>query len=489
MRRPCPRAKLSEDKGKGGGMSEDADERVARMGMFDAQAGLDRPARGGLGSVRAPAEDIPVFASTDVLVVGGGPAGTTAAIAAARTGASVILVERYNHLGGLSTGGLVIWIDRMSDWDGKLVIRGLAEELLDRLPADAIKGPDSSLWGSRDEAPVAEWAPRASAHHGAVTWAPMIDPEWLKLASLAMVQEAGVDLLLHSWASAPLMEDGRLAGAIIESKQGRQAVRAKAVVDASGDGDMFSRAGEGSEGDIDQDNIHHCANTASLLSGVDVDAWMAFRTGDSVGYKQFMAAGRKAVKHFILPLAGWRDDVVVFMGPRFSGFDVLKIDDLTQLELLSRQAIVDLMTFYKANAPGFEKSWLMLTAPQLGARHSRRLVGRHRMTATETRSGEVLADEIGVSPSLSPNLPTVSVPYGALLPAGADNLLVAGRHISTDAQTHTFMREIPQCWLTGHAAGVAAAMTAGGGGRAHEVSAPDLRRELARQGAYLHDQA
>lgn len=327
-------------------MADDPDIGTAQKGVFDAGRSIVRPQRGGLGTVTAPAEQVPVFASTDVLVIGGGPAGTTAAIAAARTGASVILVERYNHLGGLSTGGLVIWIDRMSDWDGQLVIRGMAEELMDRLPKDAVKGPSPALWGSREEAAVREWSPRASAHHGTMTWAPMIDPEWLKLASLSMISEAGVDVLLHSWASAPLMEDGKLAGAIIESKEGRQAIRAKAVVDCSGDGDMFARTGELAEDDVEQDNIHHCANTASLLSGVDVNAWMAFRTSDSDGFKQFMKAGREAVTHFILPMAGWRDDVVVFMGPRFSGFDVLKIDDLIQLELLSRQAIVDLLHFY-----------------------------------------------------------------------------------------------------------------------------------------------
>lgn len=469
-------------------MAEDLETQEAQKGMFGAGDGAVRPARFGLGHVSEVERKLPVFAETDVLVVGGGPAGTTAAVSAARLGARVILVERYNHLGGLATGGLVIWIDRMSDWDGKLVIRGIAEEILDRLPKDAIKGPSKALLGSRDEAAVNEWAPRASAHHGTVTWAPMIDPEWLKLAKLSMIREAGVDVLLHTWVTAPLNENGRLAGAIVESKQGRMAIRAKTVIDASGDGDMFAQTGEETEGDVDKDNIHHCANTASLLTGIDVDRWMDFRTGDTEGFKQFMAAGRKAVKHFILPMAGWRDDTVVFMGPRFSGFDVLKIDDLTHLELLSREAIVALLNFYKANAPGFEKAWLMLTAPQLGARHSRRLVGLHRMTVSETRSGIVLPDEIGVSPSLSPNLPTVSVPYGALLAKNSDNLLVAGRHISTDAQTHTFMREIPQCWLTGHAAGVAAALAADKGIEAKNLSVPEIRQALKAQGAYLQEQ-
>src|SRR5215204_1919962 len=87
-----------------------------------------------------PSREIPVYAETDVLVIGGGPAGCAAAVAAARVGADVLLVERYGHLGGLSTGGLVIWIDRMTDWQGQLVIRGFAEELFDRLPADAVAG-------------------------------------------------------------------------------------------------------------------------------------------------------------------------------------------------------------------------------------------------------------------------------------------------------------------------------------------------------------
>jgi hypothetical protein len=458
-------------------------------GIFNARALSPRRERPDLGTIREPARDIPVFATTDVLVVGGGPAGTTAAVAAARCGADVIVTERYNHLGGLSTGGLVIWIDRMSDWNGDLAIRGLAEELLDRLPDDAILGPPADLWGSRDEAAVATWKRRYSAFHGTVTHAPMIDPEWLKLESLNMVLDAKVELLLHSWVAAPLIEDGRAVGAILESKQGRMAIRAKTVIDTTGDGDLFTQSGEGFEGDINADDIHHTANTAATLSGLDVARWFQFQDDDPDGYREFLALGRATLKHFVLPFAGWRNDVVVFMGPRFAGFDVLKIDDLTALEILSRESIVALLNFFRAHAPGFENAWIMLTAPQLGARHSRRLIGAAQMTATETRSGRILPDEIGISPSLSPNLPPVSVPYGALLPRHTDNLLVAGRHISTDAQTHAFMREIPQCWLTGHAAGVAAALSVQAGVTARNVSIPDLQATLRKQGALVRTEA
>src|SRR5688572_31875198 len=105
-------------------------------------------------SIEEPARSVPVHTECDVLVVGGGPAGTAAAVAAARMGADVVLLERYNHLGGLSTGGLVIWIDRMTDWNGQLVIRGFGEEVLDRLPRDAVAGPPRERWGSTEDASV-----------------------------------------------------------------------------------------------------------------------------------------------------------------------------------------------------------------------------------------------------------------------------------------------------------------------------------------------
>jgi flavin-dependent dehydrogenase len=199
-------------------------------------------------TVTEPAQRVPVFRDCDVLVAGGGPSGTAAAIAAARAGADVVLVERHNHLGGLSTGGLVIWIDRMTGWSGEPVIRGIGEELLDRLPKEAVAGPPRAAWGSADAATAAYWKERTAAFHGIVTWSPTVDPENLKLLSQEMVLAERVHLVLHAWAAAPILdEEGRVGGVVFESKEGRLAIRAKVTIDGTGDGDLFHRAAASSK--------------------------------------------------------------------------------------------------------------------------------------------------------------------------------------------------------------------------------------------------
>ncbi len=127
----------------------------------------------------------------------------------------------------------------------------------------------------------------------------------------------------------------------------------------------------------------------------------------------------------------------------------------------------------------------MLGAPQIGVRHSRRLTGLRKVTRQQWDSGHVWDDEIGVSTSLSPKTPNISVPYGALVPEARDNILGAGRHVSCDPNSHTFLREIPQCWFTGQAAGVAAALAAGTNTRPRDLDVRTIQRELLRQGAYL----
>ncbi len=458
-------------------------ERFLSSDLFERKD--QREPRPDYGFVEERARRIPVYHRCDVLVVGGGPSGTAAAIAAARTGAKVALLERYNHLGGLSTGGLVIWIDRMTDWEGKLVIRGFAEEVFDRLPADAIAGPERIDWGSQDPSKAAHWSQRTAAYHGIVTWSPTIDPERLKLLSQEMVLERGVKLIYHSWAAEPLVTDGRVTGVAFESKEGRMAIEAKVVVDATGDGDLFARAGAEFTNDIEAADVHHCMNTAWLFGGVDMNRWIDFKAGQPEAFTEFMARGREACGLFERPFVSWRNDIALFMGPRQTGYSALDVDDLTAVEVRSHRAMASHLEFFRAYAPGFESAYMMLSAPQIGVRHARRLKGVGAVLRDQWPNGTPLPDEVAVSPAVSPKFPNISVPYGSLVPESLDGLLACGRHISCDRNSHGFMREIPQCWLTGQAAGAAAALAVAEGVLPRDVDITALQETLLAQGAFV----
>jgi len=461
---------------------ERTDERILTADIFERDAKLPRA---DLGCHHEAARDIPVYRECQVLVVGGGPSGTAAAVAAARGGADVVLLERYNHLGGLSTGGLVIWIDRMTDWSGDLVIRGFAEELFKRLPADAVAGPGPADWGSTDAAKVAHWAPRTAAYHGVVTWSPTLDPERLKLLSQELVIESGVKLVYHSWACAPIVEAGQVCGVSFESKEGRMAIRAQVVVDATGDGDLFARAGAAYVNDIEEADVHHCMNTSWLFGGVQMERWLDFKNKQPEAFAAFMAQGRVECGLFDRPFVSWRPDIALFMGPRQTGYSALDVDDLTAVEVRSHRAMDAHLRYYRQHAPGFEAAYLMLSAPQIGVRHARRLTGVDAVLRSRWPEGLALPDEIGVTPAVSPKFPNISIPYGALVPATLDGLLACGRHVSCDKNSHGFMREIPQCWITGQAAGTAAALAVQQGVQVRAVDIAALQTALLDQGVYL----
>jgi hypothetical protein len=461
---------------------ERTDERILSSDIFERERGSSRP---DLGRWFEPGRDIPVYHRCDVLVVGGGPSGTAAAAAAAKQGADVALLERYNHLGGLSTGGLVIWIDRMTDWSGELVIRGFAEELFDRLPADAVAGPSRAEWGSRDAARAGYWSHRTAAYHGVVTWSPTIDPERLKLLSQDIVLERKVKLIYHSWGSWPIVENGQVRGVVFESKEGRMAVMARVVVDATGDGDMFARAGAAYDNDIEEADVHHCMNTSWLFGGVDMKRWIDFKTGEPEKHAAFMQGGREQLGLFERPFVSWRNDVALFMGPRQSGYSALNVDDLTEVEVKSHRAMAAHLEYFRRHAPGFENAYMMLSAPQIGVRHARRLKGVGAVLRTQWPDGIALPDEVGVSPAVSPKFPNISIPYGALVPERLDGLLACGRHISCDKNSHGFMREIPQCWITGQAAGAAAALAVARNVEPRAVDVRELQAALLAQGVFL----
>jgi hypothetical protein len=216
-----------------------------------------------------------------------------------------------------------------------------------------------------------------------------------------------------------------------------------------------------------------------------MDRWIRFRREEPERLAELRGLAVDTVGVFERPHVSWRNDVAVFMGPRLSGLSGLDADDLTAVEIESRRRMLDLLAFYRAHAPGFENAWVMLTAPQAGVRHTRRLAGVRPILREKWERGVVYEDEVGVSPSLAPAFPSVSIPLGSLVPTQLDGLLAAGRTMASDAQSHIFLREIPQCWVTGQAAGVAAAEAVRAGVAPRHVDVRAVQAELLRQGVFL----
>ncbi|MXO65028.1 FAD-dependent oxidoreductase [Altericroceibacterium endophyticum] len=463
------------------------EDRFLASDVFEADSRALPPPNGS-GTIREDARNIDIYHRSDVVVIGGGPAGCAAAWAAAQAGADVTLIERYNCLGGLSTGGLVMWIDRMTDWDGNHVIQGFARHFIDRMPKEAVAGPPPKDWGSRDPDKALYWGQRTTAFHGIVTWAPTLDPERMKLNAQEMLLEAGVRLVFHAWAARPVVENGRATGAVFESKAGRQAIMAKVVIDTTGDGDMFARAGAEFDSDVEDGDVHHSMNTGWIFGGVNMDRFIDWRVSNRSEYEAFLARGREEIGFFQAPYVSWRPDIALFLGPRQSGLSALDVDDMTEVEIRSHRFMERHCRFFRDHAPGFEHAFSLQSASQLGVRHTRRLAGVGRIERGDWGRGTPLVDEVGISPSVSPKFPTVSVPYGALVPRALNGMLAAGRHISCDANSHGFMREIPQCWMTGHAAGVGAALAADQGIEPRDVTPEAIRAVLRKQGAHLSEE-
>jgi hypothetical protein len=436
-------------------------------------------------TITEPERRVPVYGRSQVLIVGGGPAGFAAAVAAAREGAEVVLVERYGCLGGLSTGGLVIWIDRMTDWDGNLVVGGIARELMDRCKEqDALIGPPPEQWGSRDAKDAGYWGVRTTAQRGIVNFAPTIDPEVLKLISNDMVREAGVHVLFHCWAVGSLHEDGRVTGVVFESKEGRFALLADVIVDCTGDGDIFADAGAQFESDFDAELSHARLNTSFRFGNVDMRRYLDFRMMFPEKYRELTSQASQEDRWlnntaYVTPY----DSVALFVTPKFTGYSALKIADLTEVEFRSRDSARQILGWFRGNMPGFERAWIMDTASQIGTRHSRRLLGVTRVTQSEWRQDGHHEDSIGLCPGLSPEFPTLEIPYGSLVPASLDGLIAAGRNLSSDPASHAALREIPECWVMGQGAGVAAAVAVSKKLPVRDVSVAEVQERLRDHGA------
>ncbi len=424
-----------------------------------------------------PQRRTPVVDRCDVIVVGGGPAGLAAAVAAARNGARVTLLERYSHLGGLASGGQVLVLDDMCDGD-EVVVRGICQEIVDRMdrmglavyppPEDRRKSPEMSRkwsrWGLYDYYSRERPQP--------ILYAVAFDPEAWKRASEDLVAESDMQLRLHSWFSAPVVTDGRVEGVICDTKEGRQAILGDVVIDATGDLDVAVRAGADFVGGS------YMLTTVFRLGDVDTDVAERFEAEE---HDEFARLDRQARKILGGSWARWwlktpLPGVVWCNCPHLTGFDGVKVGDLTAAVLEGRRRIDALIEYARAQLPGFERCQLVDVAPQTGVRQTRMLQGEYVVTHDDVANRVHFTDSIARGRDYY-------TPYRALLPRSIDQLLVAGRHYSVTPEAQKTSREIPPCMAMGEAAGVAAAMALESGETVRDVDVTRLQARLREQGA------
>jgi len=396
-------------------------------------------------TIDEPAREIPVLAETDVLVIGGGPAGVAAAIAASRAGAETYLVERYNHLGGLWTGGLVLpllsthAVDKQKQ--RKQVIHGIGGEMAQRL---------FELGMAINEVN------------------PVVDPEAAKYVLDEMITESGVKMLYHSWGVNTIMDGNTIKGVFIESKSGRQAVLAKVVIDCTGDGDVFHWAGENYE------TMNYHIGLVHRLGNTDrVDK-------SKPGYVK-MPLGKPTP----IPSVNW---VNMHGLDNQDGIDML---NLSKLQLLYRKEIWESVQQIR-KTPGHEEVFLLDTASQMGVRMSRILDGEYKLTLEDSMTFRNFDDVIGISGAwtsmmyrekvVMPNeRPFWQIPYRSLLPKKTENLLVAGRCFCFEQALVEDTRIIGTCLVTGHGAGAAAAVAVNSRETVKEIDRKKLRKTLEEQ--------
>ena len=400
-------------------------------------------------TIHEPAKEIPVIAETDVLVVGAGPAGVTAALAASRAGANTMLVERYNHLGGLWTGGLVLPLLSTHAMDKKRkfrqVIYGIGNEIAQRLKDIGMAIHDVN---------------------------PVIDPEAGKYVMDVMVKESGVKMLYHCWASNLIMENREIRAVIIESKSGRVAILPKVVIDCTGDGDIFHLAGE------DFDTMEYHIGLVHRLGNIDkIDP-------SRDGFREINIG-----KPTPVPGVNWVN---------MHGLDDQDGTDLITLSKLQQEYRINIWETKEElrSVPGYEKVFLLDTASQLGVRMSRILRGEYQLTLRDTMTYESFKDSIGISGAWIDVMyngqripmnerPLWQIPYRALIPRKTSNLLVAGRCFSFEKDLVEDSRIIGTCLVTGHGAGAAAAIAIKSRCSVKEVDIKQVQDILIGQNALI----
>ncbi len=442
----------------------------------------------GKRTVTEQTREINVLHEADVVVVGGGPGGHSAAIAAARSGARTVLVERYGHLGGMATGGIVIQIPHMSDINGKQQIAGLCQEWIGRLdPIGGVLVPRREEIGATDEKLISYWRRfMGNVSNGMIEYTAWVDTELTKCILNDMVEEAGVKLLLHSWGVRSIVEDNTVKGIFFESKSGRQAVLGKVIIDGTGDGDLLPSAGAEFDGELDPKLRSSMLALVFRLGNCDYQKLCDFREAEPEKWAELTKELADVAGTRLLPLPTPRNDVL-WVNNWIPDLDLLNVEDLTKLEVEMRKIMRRGHEFMKKNIPSFENSFILDTASQTGTRGSRRLIGEYIVTMDDLKSGKKHDDTIAIIPRMGPSsdVPHVFIPYRCLVPKEVEGLLVAGRSFSSDMAANNMVNLIPHCIAMGQAAGTAAALSLQNGVSVRQVNYEELQNSLTRQGVPL----
>lgn len=412
-----------------------------------------------MGVWREPEREIPVARKVDVLVVGGGPAGLAAAVAAARNEADVLLVERFGYLGGTATAGLMACINGFRNQvepDDTQTVRGIAEEIV--LALKRMQGLGTSPYPQKSY----------PTEPGELEYSYAVDVEKFKYVTLKLCAEAGVDILFHTWFCDAIVEDDAVRGAVVENKSGRQALRAEVTIDATGDADVSARAG--------------------------APFWQtrhdeAPRLNDSLMYRiQF--GSRRPDEPFACDFGG---NAVVW-GPGVGPIDGTDAAELSGAEMDARLRLFEDFAEKQEQNPELSGAHVVETPPMLGVRQTRFVEGDYKLTAEDAIKGRRFDDVVAIS-----SCPIIhyygyrrylehqgyDIPYCCLLPREREGLLVAGRCISSEQQPYESHRAMVPIMAIGQAAGTAAALCRQSDGEPRNLNVTELQDRLREQNQVL----
>jgi hypothetical protein len=413
---------------------------------------------GGTKSYRETLET-PIVARHQVVVAGGGPSGVIAALAAARSGADTLLVERYAFLGGNGTAGLMTCYNGFRNQrppEALQTVKGIPAEYI----AELVR-----LGGIAD-ADSYERTVQHDVRRGEIPYTVPFDAEAAKVACLNLLKKEGVTLRLHSWVVAPMLEGSRVTGVVVHSKSGRQAIAADVVIDCTGDGDVAATAGApfmspSATGDrMGMSLMYRLSGVPSTIQG----AFGGIRIGDHV----------------------------VRWGPRVDG-DGTDVETLTRAEVEARLKLWDDVQAMRKKT-GQESLYLSQTATTIGVRETRRIIGEYVVTEKDAIEGTRFPDAIAISSNPMPEYhgqryffkhEGFGIPYRSLVPIKVDGLVLSGRCISCEQGPFQSARSMAPAMAVGHASGCAAALAAKKGVPPRKLDVKELQKLLRSQNAEI----